>query len=753
MSLQNIKWIGFRTDPTYDESNPDQPYGAPAMYVYKKFKVKKSIARATLECSALGVYAAYVNGNPTESFLEPGFTDYSKRIYSRKYDVTALIVGGCNSFGACVGDGWYTGNVAMVRRQRFGKYPLGFCARLEIKYRDGEVETIDTDAGWSGTLGAVRENDILNGETHDFRLPHSEVFTADYSDGCAVEERTADIVPQESDFEGVRLCESFKPIYLRRNEMYALVDFGQNMAGVLHTVVRGERGTRVTLRHAETIDKEGALYTENFRSARNTDTLILSGGEDDFTPLFCYHGFRYAELSADAPVEILFLEARAVHNELADTGKFDCSSQLIDTIYRNAKWSMKSNFVSVPTDCPQRDERLGWLADVHLFAGTAMYFADCDKFYRRFMRDISDATTDDGVADYAPYVGIFGHNNGGWADCAVILPYLHYRRYGDKRIIRENVEVMRKHIRASIRTAAGGVRKESAYGDWLNIGADTPKEVFCTAYHYYGLGLYLYLLDQIGETDFQATQEREKTYHAFRANFVSKDGAVYGDTQTGYVLAYTFGLIGEAEAAKHLRRKFTESDMKLTTGFNGGKYLLPTLCDTGLGDIAYSLILGESYPGWGYSIRNGATTMWERWNSYTLEDGFGDASMNSFNHYVFGSCVEWMYRYMLGIREDAPGFSRILIAPRFDPAARVTSANGEFESRRGKIRVQWTYSGGEYVFEARCPREVPVRFDFGDNAVRKSWQSGDEYRFRIDAPSFGAGAIGQTNKVVKRIVV
>ena len=233
MNMNDSKWIGFYTDPSYDESVSDRKFGAPAMYVYKKFDIRKAVRRATLECSALGVYVAYVNGSAVESFLEPGFTDYHKRIYSRKFDVTSLLIGGKNAFGACVGDGWYTGNVAMVRRQRFGKYPLRFAARLEIEYRDGEVQVIGTDESWSGTTGAVRENDILNGEKRDFRLPHNNIFTANYPDCGKVEQTEYPVVPQPSDFEPVELCEKFKPTYIKRGERDALVDFGQNMAGLV----------------------------------------------------------------------------------------------------------------------------------------------------------------------------------------------------------------------------------------------------------------------------------------------------------------------------------------------------------------------------------------------------------------------------------------------------------------------------------------------------------------------------------------
>lgn len=733
MDMNNGKWIGFYTDPSYDESECDRKFGAPAAYLYKKFNIHKAVSRATLECCALGVYAVYVNGSAVEGFLEPGFTDYDKRIYSRKYDVTSLLVGGRNAFGACIGDGWYTGNVAMVRRQRFGKYPLKFLAGLEIVYRDGEVQSVVTDGSWSGTTGAVRENDILNGETRDFRLPHDRIFTADYPDGCKVDELTHCVSPQPSDFESVKLCEKFSPVYLKRGKSEALVDFGQNMAGVLHIRIQGAEGTRVTLRHGEVLTEDGELYTENLRSALNTDTLILSGGEDDFVPLFSYHGFRYAQICADAPVNILFLEARAVHNDLRKTGTFSCSSPLVNRIFQNTWWGMNSNFVSIPTDCPQRDERLGWLADAHLFARTAMYNADCEKFYRKFLRDVSDAATEDGVADYAPYVNIFGRNNGGWADGMVILPYFHYRTYGDKSIIYENLEGMRKHIRASLKTTKNGIREQSVYGDWLNIGADTPLDLFCTAYHYYSLSLYLYLLREIGEDDASVCEQKDLTYSSFQNTMVDSEGRVKGDTQTGYVLSYAFGLLSKEFAAKHLRRKFEENGMRLTTGFNGGRYLLPVLSELGLDDIAYTLILNEEYPGWGYSIANGATTIWERWNSFTPDEGFCDAGMNSFNHYVFGSCVEWLYRYVLGIRENEPGFSSVIIAPRFDPYERITSAEGEYDSRCGRIKVNWELVKGEYFFSVQCPSEMRVRFDFGTAPFRLVSEKDGKYLFRIGA--------------------
>ena len=754
MDMQDSKWIGFYTDPSYDESEKDQKYGAPAMYVFRKFLIAKAVRSAVLECSALGVYAAYVNGSQVDGFLEPGFTDYKKRIYSRRYDVTSLLIGGTNAFGACVGDGWYTGNVAMVRRQRFGKYPLRFAARLEITYRDGQKQVIGTDKTWQGCTGAVRENDILNGEKRDFRLPHGEIFTAGYeTEGAEVTEAEYPVVPQDSDFESVQLCERLDVTYLYRDERRALVDIGQNLAGVLHVRLRGKEGTVVRIRHAEMLDEKGGLYTENLRSALNTDTLILSGKEDDFVPMFCYHGFRYAELSADGPVEIKCLEARAVHNNLKQAGDFRCSSELIGKIFKNTIWGMRSNFVSVPTDCPQRDERLGWLADAHLFARTAMYNADCRKFYARFMRDVSDDSTDEGVPDYAPYVDIFGRNNAGWADCAVILPYFHYRMYGDKQIIRDNLPVMRRHIAASSRVAVNGISSRSVYGDWLNIGEDTPLEVFCTAYRYYSLTLYLYLLHEIGQEDSEALSEKERVYAAFRENFIGEDGRLKGDTQTCYVLAYAFGLLEKESAARNLRRKFEENGMHLTTGFNGGRYLLPVLSELGLSDIAYTLILSETYPGWGYSIANGATTIWERWNSYTKESGFGDAGMNSFNHYVFGCCVEWMYRYILGIREDAPGFSQIVMAPRFDPFARLSSAEGYYDSAAGRIEVSWELVKGEYILKVRAPENVSVRFDFGDRIARKISQKAGEYMYRIPLGESGAPSSSGSSCESKRVSV
>ena len=753
MKEQGSKWIGFCTDPAYDEREKDQKYGAPAMYVFKKFYIDKGVRQAVLECSALGVYAAYVNGSAVGGFLEPGFTDYNQRIYSRKYDVTSLLLGGANALGACVGDGWYTGNVAMVRRQQFGKYPLRFWARLEILYRDGETKTIVTDTTWQGCTGAVRENDILNGETRDFRLPHNRIFTADYPEGCAVTETDFSVVPQESDFEGVQLCERCPATYLRRDKQSALIDFGQNMAGVVHIRLQGDAGTRVQIRHGEMLNEDGKLYTENLRSAQNLDTLILSGAEDEFVPLFCYHGFRYAEVRADAPIQIFEAEARAVHNKLERVGDFSCSSPLVNQIYKNTLWGMRSNFVSIPTDCPQRDERLGWLADAHLFSRTAMYIADCQKFYARFMRDVSDATTEEGVPDYAPYVHIFGRNNGGWADCAVLLPYFHYRMYGDKRIIRENLPVMRKHISAYMRTAKDGVRNQSTYGDWLNLGEDTPLEVFCTAYYYHSLSLYLYLLEQIGEKDTKAAAEKDKVYAAFQEKFVLPDGKIAGDTQTGYVLGYAFGLLEKQKTAEQMRRKFAENGMRLTTGFNGGRYLLTVLAELGLDSIAYTLILNEEYPSWGYSIANGATTMWERWNSYTKESGFGDASMNSFNHYVFGSCVEWMYRYVLGIREGAPGFSEIILAPHFDPVRRITFAEGHYDSRAGRIRVGWELVKEEYLFKAHCPEGVSVRFDFGDSDARLVSQKGGEFVYRVAVNPSDAYVLPACGSIKKRVSV
>ena len=729
---KGAKWIGFYTDPAYDESNPDQPYGAPAMYVRKRFSLHKSVQKAEISCTALGVYKLFVNGQEIRSFLEPGFTDYRKRVYEQTYDVTSMLVGGKNAFGACVGDGWYTGNIAMVRRQRFGRYPLKFRACLRLVYRDGSEETVCTDASWEGFTGGLRENDILNGECRDFRLPHAEIFTDAYAEAPApVQEFAVDVPVFAECCERVELCERLAPSFLRQSARGALIDFGQNFAGVVRLCLRGGRGTRVRVRHGEMLDADGSLYVANLRSARCTDTLILSGGTDEYLPSFTYHGFRYVQIEAEGDVELQSVAAYAVHNRLRPTGSFSCSEALVNRIYSNTLWSMRSNFVSIPTDCPQRDERMGWLADAHLFARSAMYMADCEKFFRRYLLDVSDATGEDGVPDTAPYVNFFGKNNAGWADGAVILPYLHYRMYGDQSIIAENLPLMRRHIRAYMATAEGGIRCKSVYGDWLSLGEETPEDYFSTAYYYYSLTLYLELLGVLGKTDAAVERERGVVYAAFRRRFVGESGRTACDTQTSYVLGYAFGLLTADEAAANLRRKIEENGMKLATGFNGGKFLMPVLSDLKMDDVAYALLLNEDYPGWGYSIANGATTIWERWNSYTEQDGFGDAGMNSFNHYVFGSVVEWMYRYMLGIREDEAGFTKVCVAPHFDPLGRIRSASGSYETKLGAVKVSWESENAGYTVRVECPECIPLRFDFGDGEVLSHCCKRGEHVFRI----------------------
>lgn len=733
--MRSGKWIGYRTDAEYDETDKLQKFGAPAAYIRKSFFIRKAVESAVLECTALGIYVAFVNGREAESCLEPGFTDYGKRLYYQSYDVTGMLLGGENVIGACLGDGWYTGNIAMAGRQIFGGYPLKLKMCLRLCYRDGTQETISTDESWQATTGSVRENDILNGERRDLRLPHKEIFTVKY-DGALfpVETFEISVSAEKEKCERVKRCERLVPEVTERKENLVRLDFKQNFAGVMSVTVRGTCGQKIVLRHAEMINEDGTLYTENYRSAQSRDEVILAGGgEESYMPAFTYHGFRYGELSSDAPFELIEAAGVAIHNDLKRTGSFGCSHPLINKIYENVLWSQRSNFVSIPTDCPQRDERLGWTADMHLFSTTAIYNMDCRKFYRKALRDIADATEESGVPDCVPDIRFFWKNNAGWADAAIILPYVCYQMYGDKSFVTESFPTMKKHIRASLAVTKDNVRGESRFNDWLSVDDETSPEVFATAYLYYSLRLYAEMAEVAGENAEEERARMKEIGDSFREKFTDGTGRIASDTQTAYAMAYTFGLMTGEEVKPHLKRKLEERGIHLSTGFNGCRYLLPTLSRLGMDEYAYTLLLNKDYPSWGYSIENGATTVWERWNSYTKQKGFGDAGMNSFNHYSFGSCVEWIYAYMLGIRPAKPGFSQVYINPRFDPLKRVTSASGSYESRHGKISVEWTLRRDGYEIFVGAPEKSEILFDFGDRRIKDYAYRENVHRFVLDA--------------------
>ncbi|OXS53885.1 alpha-L-rhamnosidase [Cohnella sp. CIP 111063] len=712
-------WIGRKREPERSFQ--------PAPYFRKTTTVAKPVRRATAYAMALGVYEIRVNGARIGDRFAPGWTDYDKRVQAQAYEITDQLVGGENVIGIVVGDGWYAGTVGFLGKGVYGERPF-VQIQIAIEYEDGSSELIVTDRSWRTSRGPIVYSDMIKGEEYDARLELDGWDAAGYDDSAWEE---PDIRPgyngliSETLEPPIRVTQTIAPVSVRRTERGTCIfDMGQNMVGWAELRVSGEAGTRVTLSYAEMLNPDGSLYLDNLRAAVQQDHYILSGrGEERYEPHFTFHGFRYVELigyPGEPGTETL--SGKVVHSDTPEAGELETSDEMINQLYRNITWSQRGNFFSVPTDCPQRDERLGWTGDAQIFARTASYNRDVSRFFTKYIRDMTDSQQPSGAfTDVAPDagwirhkmwnsdVGWFAPDNAGWGDAGVIIPWTLYLMYGDERILQTNYEAMRRWIVYLQERSERGLRPDYAnYGDWLSIDAETPKGVLATAYFAYSTSLFSRIAGIVGNEEDRVRFESlfDEIAASFRDAYVSEDGKIKGETQTVYVLALQFGLLAGKQrrsAINHLEADIRGRGDRLSTGFLGVGYLLPVLTDNGRADLAYRLLKQEQFPSWMYSIRHGATTIWERWDGWTSHNGFQNPGMNSFNHYSLGSVGEWMFRCMAGIDADPdePGFKRVVIRPR--PGGGLSRVKASFESLYGLIEVEWTLSAEEFRLRLVVP--------------------------------------------------
>ncbi len=747
--LFESKWITYQTG---EYKSADTKYGNPSPYFRHKFSLKSDVKKATLFASALGVFKIYLNGNQiSNDYLSPGWVNYAKKLPFVCYDITDMLVSD-NAVGVVLGDGWAVGHLGSDYAFKRNGYSdrIEFTVLIRIEYADGTVEEIETDPSWRATSGAIRRSDIYMGEYIDARLDLGDFSSFDYNDSKwdyaeeSIFKFSRNLYLEEVSIPPIVVKHTFKPRLLRQEKGVFLYDVTQNISGVLRCVFKGEEGAKIVLRHGELLSN-GELYTENLRQAEATDTYILSGnGEEIFRPLFTFHGFRYAEITITGNAEILDVTAEAMYTDLKSTGSFTCSDSIASKVYLNALWGQRDNFLNVPTDCPQRDERLGWTGDAQIFCQSAMYNMDCRGFFAKYLADVRDAQLGNGVITAVapvPPVGSYAYTgydaSAGWSEAIGEIPYCHYKMYGDKKIIRDNIPALKKLLDYYEIESPGFIRGYvGRYGDWLSLGSPTDLSVVSTLYYARAAYLAAELCKIIG--DYEEEYYRNlymNIKNAFREKFIDKSGKILSDTQSSYVIAYSFGIIDINEARTNLIRKFEQDDDgKLTTGFLGIKFLLPTLCDIGRSDIAYHLITNTEYPGWGYSIANGATTIWERWDSYTHENGI-KKGMNSFNHYSLGSCTEWMYEYCLGIRPciDNPGFKKVKFAPYFDLSGKITSASGHYNTDYGKITAEWKRSGDVFEYLVSAPEQIECTFDFAGMEIISHECKNGVYVYKLSA--------------------
>ncbi|MBV9469764.1 MAG: family 78 glycoside hydrolase catalytic domain, partial [Abitibacteriaceae bacterium] len=648
----------------------DQPWGAlgagtanpnipPSPFLRKTFTLNKRVSRAYAFATALGLYELHLNGQRvSDDVFRPGWTDYKKRVYYQMYDVTPLLKRGPNAIGLMVGDGWATGHVGNGGRNRYGIGRPRVALQLNVTYTDGTTSTLITDDSWKAAYGPILEQDLLDGEAYDARQELTGWDQPTFNDASwqPVDRHDAWNAKIEA-YPGVpvhRMLE-IKPRQITQPTPGAYVfDMGQNMVGWARLAASGAAGTRIRLRFAEMLNPDGTIYTTNLRGARCIDYYTLKGtGREVWEPHFTFHGFRYVEVTGypgrpttDAITGVV------AHSDTPKTGTFSCSNPMINQLQSNIEWGQRSNFLEVPTDCPQRDERLGWMGDAQIFVRTACNNMDVSSFFTKWMVDVEDAQRGDAYADVSPDV-CCGAGTPAWGDAGVIVPWTIYQVYGDKRIIERHYDSMARWIDWMQKNSKDLVRPAGGYGDWLSIGANTPTEVIATAYFGYSTALMAKMAHAIGKEDDARKYETlfGQIRDAFNRAFVSADGRIKGDTQTCYLLALHMNLLPEekrAAAAKYLVDDIEKRNWHLSTGFVGVGYMTPTLTRFGYTDVAYRLLNNDTFPSWGFSIKHGATTIWERWDGWTPDRGFQDPGMNSFNHYSLGSVGQWMFSTVAG---------------------------------------------------------------------------------------------------------
>ncbi|MBE6553326.1 MAG: alfa-L-rhamnosidase [Ruminococcaceae bacterium] len=711
--------------------------GVAAYTCRTSFAPRKAVKKATLCASAIGNYAVYLNGARVgKGVLTPGWTSYKKRVQYQSYDLTDLLTQN-NTLAIGVGQGWAVGSIGHDDTNHcFADY-TSVIAWLDVTYADGERESLVTDESWDVYSSEVTFTDIYHGETVDKTAPIARI-------GKAVESNVKTrLIAQVG--EWITEQERLAPIeILTTPKGERVIDFGQNMTGYVEVRIKAPRGSRVVLHHAEVLDSDGNFYTANYRRARNEMTYVCSGDEDVFKPTYTFEGFRYIRLE-EYPFEEIdpaCFTAIAVNSEMKRTGYFRCGNEKINQLYHNIIWGQKSNYLDIPTDCPQRDERLGWTGDAQVFCRTAAINFDVQKFFRKWLGDVALEQDKDGAVYGTIPDAMPKHPtriSAAWGDAACVIPWQLYLAYGDKKLLRENYPMMKKWV-----GYMRGVGPEEYlwltgmhYGDWLAMDAGedsyvgaTSNDLIASAFFAYSTELVIRAGEVLGEdvseyrTLYTNVRNRFRSY--FMENGMPKEEFPYtevlqrgkktpvdtvrrGMTQTALVLILYFGLCEECERAAlaaRLVEMIRENETRMTTGFVGTPYILHVLSQNGYTDVAYELLMQERNPSWLYSVTHGATTMWEHWNSLKEDGSFWSTAMNSFNHYAYGAVFDWIFGVSVGITPvaESPAYKTVAIAPH--PSKCLGYAEGSIESRNGKIGVYWYYKGDRVYYEVEIPAGV-----------------------------------------------
>lgn len=676
----------------------------------KEFNTDKEIASARLYATAHGVYEVYLNGQRVgEDRMTPGWTSYHNRLQYQTYDVTALLNDN-NKIEMTVGNGWYKGILGFtLEPNRYGDH-VGAFAQLHITYKDGTKEVIATDDSWDVRTGTIRYSEIYMGETINTYDP--EVYTRK-----AVIKPFDKSVLTAQENEPVRITERISPkefIVTPKGEK--LVDFGQNITGLVEVKVKGEKGQKIVIRHAEVLDKDGNFYPETLRSAKSIDTYICNGQEQTFLPHFTFHGFRYICVEGLEDLSTAKFTACAMHSDMAKIGEFSCSNKKVNQLQSNISWGLRDNFLDIPTDCPQRDERLGWTGDAQVFSWTASYNRNTALFFTKWMRDMSaESSLEKGVPHVCPDI-LGQYSASAWSDVACIVPWVVYQTYGDKRILEENWKCMHEWVDYITNQCGENGLWQSGfqYGDWLALDKEesadrtgaTDKYMIANAYYIYVTEIVRQAAVVLGKKEEADKYAHlyEKTLESFRDEYYTKTGRIVSETQTGAVVSLYFNLARDKDREKILNTlvaNIANHKDHLSTGFVGTPYICHALSENGAHEKAATIFMKEDYPSWLYSVNMGATTIWERWNSIKPDGTFDESGMNSLNHYAYGSIGDWMYRKVAGISQLEPGYKKFKIEPMFVKG--IESVHGALDTVYGRIVSDVTCREGKITVHVEVP--------------------------------------------------
>ncbi len=709
----------------------------------KTFSTTKKIASATVSITARGLYEAQINGKRVgTAYLTPGWTSYNKHLQFQTYDVTNLLVSGQNAIGVLLGSGWYRTRLGWENNQNIYGSQTALLCQLTVHYTDGSIETINSDTSWKTAQSSIRYAEIYNGEVQDTRKQPANWSRVPFDDVAWPNAIVRDAPKTNlvaSINEPIRQHETFAPVkVLTTPKGETVLDFGQNLVGWVKLRVQGQAGQTIRLSHVEMLDKTGNLYFDNLRTAKAQATYTLTGnGIETLEPHFTFFGFRYVRVEGiTGPIDPANFTAVALYSDMRPTGSFSCSNPLVNQLQKNIQWGQRGNFLDVPTDCPQRDERLGWTGDAEVFSRTASFNFNVNQFFAKWLIDVAADQAETGAVPFVipnvlkGFAGLGVVGAAGWSDASIIIPWTMYIAYGDRQTVERQYPSMKAYLNYMRNSAKGDLWNTGfQFADWLSYRVDDSKEMIgqksaitdnylvAQCFYAYSAQLMAKSARLLGKTDdaaeYDALLARIKA--AFQREFMTTSGRLISETQTAYILALQFDMIPEdlrPQAVDRLEANIKSYNYHLTTGFLGTPFLNPVLTRFGKNDVAYKLLLQDTYPSWLFPIKMGATTMWERWDSQKPDSTFQSPSMTSFNHYAYGAVGDWMYRTIAGLdtHEAGAGYHDIIIKPQ--PGGGLTSATASLQTNYGLLSSGWTIQNGQFRLEVEIPANTSATVYF-----------------------------------------